>query len=153
MTLVKWSPLKEFENMRRDMERAFDNTLDPFGLRSRWVPKASDNGVTMPKVDMYDRKKEVVVKAELPGVKKDDVEVTITKEALTIKGETKREKEVKDEDYYCSECSYGSFLRTLPLPAEVNDVKAKAIFKNGVLEITLPKLEEAKAREVKLNVE
>lgn len=153
MTLVKWSPLKEFENMRRDMERAFDSTLDPFGWRNRWAPKISDHGVAVPKVDMYDRKNELVVKAELPGVKKDDVDITITTESLTIKGETKREKEVKEEDYYCSECSYGSFLRTIPLPAEVNDAKAKAVFKNGVLEITLPKLKEAKAREVKLNVE
>jgi HSP20 family protein len=145
--------MKEFENMRRDMERVFENTLDPFGSRSRWIPKISDHGVVVPKVDMYDRKNEIVVKAELPGVKKDDVEVTITKESLTIKGETKREKEVKEEDYYCTECSCGSFLRTLPLPAEVNDEKAKAVFKNGVLEITLPKLKDTKTREVKLNVE
>lgn len=153
MTLVKWSPLKEFENMRRDMERVFENTLEPFSRRSRWVPKISGHGVAVPKVDMYDRKNEIVVKAELPGVKKDDVDVTITTESLTIKGETKREQEVKEDDYYCSECSHGSFLRTIPLPAEVNDAKAKAVFKNGVLEITLPKLEAAKAREVKLNVE
>lgn len=153
MSLVKWSPIKELEAMRRDMERLFEDVFEPFGRRRRWLPRLSERDVIVPNVEMYDKGNEIVVKAELPGVEKDDVDLTITKDSLTIKGETKKEEEVKEEDYYCSECNYGSFHRTLSLPVEVNAAKAKASFKNGVLKITLPKLEEAKAKEVKVKIE
>jgi HSP20 family protein len=153
MTLVKWSPLKEFEDMRRDMENLFGNTLEPFGRRRWLIPKTAEPGVIVPKVDMYDKKNEVVIRAEIPGVKKENVDLTITKDSLTIKGETKKEEETKGKDFYCSECSYGSFLRTLPLPAEIDTGKAKAVFKNGVLTVTLPKHEAAKTKEVKVKVD
>jgi HSP20 family protein len=153
MTLVKWRPIKEFEEMRRDMERVFDDTFEPFGRR-RWLnPKTEERGAIAPKINMFDKKSHIIVKAELPGVKKEDVDLTITKDSLTIKGETKKEEEIKETDYYCSECSYGSFLRTIPLPVEIDSGKAKAAFKDGVLTITLPKHEAAKAKEVKVSIE
>lgn len=152
MTLVKWSPIREFDNMRRDMERLFEDVFEPFGRRTRWLPRISERDSIVPNVDMYNKKNEIVVKAQLPGVEKEDIDLTITKESLTIKGEIKKE-EVKEGECYCSECTYGSFLRTIPLPTEIDVAKTKAHFKNGVLEITLPKLEEAKAKEVKLKVE
>ncbi len=153
MTLVKWRPIREFDTLRRDMERLFEDVFEPFGRRHRWLPRLSERDEIVPNVDMLDRKNEIVVKAQLPGVEKGDVDLAITKDSLTIKGEIKKEEEEKKENYYCSECTYGSFLRTIPLPAEIDTAKVKADFKNGVLKVKLPKLEEAKAKEVKVKVE
>lgn len=152
MSIVKWSPMKELEEMRRDMERLFDEFFEPTRRRRRWWPKPSEVGVVVPNIDMYDRKSEIVVKAELPGVEKEDIDLTITKDSLTIKGEAKKEEEIKEENYYACERSYGSFTRTIALPTEVDSEKAKATFKNGVLEIVLPKKEEAKPKEIKVEV-
>jgi HSP20 family protein len=104
-------------------------------------------------VDLYEEKDDIVVKAELPGMEKDNIEVNLSENRLTIKGEKKKEEEVKKEGYYRSERSYGSFVRTLELPSEVQTDKVKAAFKNGVLEIRLPKTEEAKKKETKVKVD
>ncbi len=145
MTLVRWSPVKELDTLRRDMESLFSDVVEPFGRRRMVFPRLTEREKGLPSIDMYEKDKEIVVKAALPGVEKDNVDLTITNDSLTIKGETKKEEEVKEDDYYCSECSYGSFVRTVPLPVDVNSARAKAKFKNGVLEIRLPKLEEAKS--------
>ncbi|MEW6739420.1 MAG: Hsp20/alpha crystallin family protein [Nitrospirota bacterium] len=151
MSIVKWSPLKELEEMRKDMDRLFEEFFSPITRRRRgWLKP--EMGVIVPNIEMYDRKNEIVVKAELPGVAKEDIDLTITKDSLTLKGETTKEEEVKEEDYYAAEISYGSFTRTIALPAEVDSEKAKASFKNGVLEIVLPKREEAKPKEIKIEV-
>lgn len=151
MSIVKWSPLKELEEMRKDMDRLFDEFFSPVGRRRRgWLKP--EMGVIVPNIEMYDRKNEIVLKAELPGVSKEDIDLTITKDSLTLKGEIKKEEEIKEEDYYASERSYGSFTRTIALPAEVDSEKSKAAFKNGVLEIVLPKREEAKPKEIKIEV-
>lgn len=152
MSIVKWSPMKEIENMRRDMERLFEDVFEPTGRRRRWWPKPSEEGIIVPNINVYDRKNEIVIKAELPGVEKDDIDLTITKDSITLKGESKKDEEVKEEDYYSREISYGSFTRTVALPAEVDSEKAKATFKNGILDIVLPKREEAKPREIKVQV-
>ena len=109
--------------------------------------------ITSPTVDLYEEKDDIVVKAELPGLEKDDIEVNLSDNRLTIRGEKKQEEEVKRENYYRSERSYGSFSRTLELPREVQTDKVKAAFKNGILEIRLPKTEEAKKKETKIKVE
>ncbi len=109
--------------------------------------------ISPPAVDFFEEKDEIVVKAELPGMDKDEIEVNLTDHTLTIKGEKKKEEEVKDENYCKSERSYGSFMRTLELPTEVHSDKVKATFKNGVLEVRLPKTEQAKAKEVKVKVD
>jgi HSP20 family protein len=150
MSIVKWSPLKELEEMRKDMDRLFEDFFAPAGRRRRWIKP--EMGIVVPSIEMYDRKNEIVLKAELPGVGKEDIDLTITKDSLTLKGEVKKEEEVKEEDYYAAERSYGSFTRTIALPVEVNSEKAKASFKNGVLEIVLPKREEAKPKEIKIEV-
>jgi HSP20 family protein len=125
--------------------------LRPF-WPERWWPAARME-MTTPAVDLYDEKDDIVVKAELPGMEKDNIEVNLSGNRLTIKGEKKQEEEVKREGYYRSERSYGSFLRSLELPTEVQTDKVKAAFKKGILEIRLPKTEEAKKKETKVQVE
>ncbi len=151
MSMVKWSPMKELEEMRRDMERVFDQIFEPKGRR-RWWPSAAEKGVIVPSVDMYDRQNEIVLKAELPGVEKDGIDLTITKDTLILKGEMKKDEEVSEENYYSRERAFGTFARTIALPADVDSEKARATFKNGVLEIVLPKREEAKPKEIKVNI-
>jgi HSP20 family protein len=109
--------------------------------------------ISAPVVDLFDEKDEVVVKAELPGMAKDDIEIDISDHQLTVKGEKKKEEKIKEENYYCSERSYGSFMRVLDLPSEVQSDKVHASYKNGVLEIRLPKTEAAKKKEIKVKVE
>ena len=104
-------------------------------------------------VDLFEEKDDIVVKAEIPGLDKDNISVNLSDHTLTIKGEKNKEEEVKEENYYRSERSYGSFVRTLELPKDVHADKVKATFKNGVLEVRMPKTEEAKAREIKVKVE
>jgi HSP20 family protein len=131
-------------------ENFLGRRLRPFWLE-RWGPAATE--ISMPAVDLYEEKDDIVVKAELPGMEKDNIEVNLSDNRLTIKGEKKHEEEIKKENYYRSERSYGSFVRTLELPSEVQTDKVKAAFKNGVLEIRLPKSEEAKKKETKINVD
>jgi HSP20 family protein len=104
----------------------------------------------MPRVDMIDRDKEVVVRAELPGVKKDDLEVTLSEHTLTIVAHTTAEEKEEKEEYYRREMSRGDFQRTLALPSGVDETKARASFADGVLELTLPKLEKTSRRKVKV---
>jgi HSP20 family protein len=144
--------MKELEDMRRDMERLFEEVFEPSRRRRHWWPKPPEGGIVVPNIDMYDRKTEIVVKAELPGVERDKIDLTITRDAITIKGEIRREEETKEEDYYSREISYGNFTRSLTLPSEVESEKAKATFRNGILEVVLPKKEEAKPKEIKVEV-
>ncbi|HXV49405.1 MAG TPA: Hsp20/alpha crystallin family protein, partial [Candidatus Binatia bacterium] len=104
-------------------------------------------------IDLFEEKDDIVVKAELPGIDKNNIEVNLTDNTLTIKGEKKKEEEVKEEKYYRSERSYGAFIRTVELPKSVHGEKVKASFKNGILEVRVPKTEEAKAKEIKVKVE
>jgi HSP20 family protein len=94
-----------------------------------------------------------VVKAELPGMKKEDIDVSLTEDTITISGEKKKEEKIEKKDYYSLERSYGSFKRSFSLPAEVQTEKASAKFKDGVLEIRIPKTEEAKKKEKKVLIE
>lgn len=138
-----------------DMDRMLD---DFFGRRIRpWWPerwfRADEMEVKPPIIDVFEEKDDIVVKAELPGMEKDNIDVNLTDHRLTIKGEKKKEDEVKEENYYRAERSYGSFLRTLDLPKDVRADKVKASFKNGILEIRMPKTEEARTKEVKVKVD
>lgn len=151
-------PRKVSSELRRaegDLDRMFEDFLGrrmlPF-WPERWWP-AGGMKITTPAVDLYEEKNDIVVKAELPGMEKDNIEVNLSARRLTIKGEKKQEEEVKKEGYYRSERSYGSFVRTLELPREVQTDKVKADFKNGILIIRLPKTEEAKKKETKVKVD
>jgi len=149
MSIGKWSPLKELEDMRKDMDRLFDEFTKPSRRRRIW-PKSE--GLVNPSMDLYNRENDIVVRIELPGVKREDIDLTITKDTLIVKGEVKREEEVKEEDYFISERTYGNFSRTVQLPFDVENEKAQASMNNGVLEIVIPKREEAKPREIRIEV-
>ncbi len=140
----------------REIDRMFENF--PFfhwprlrALESFRFPR--ELRLQAPSLDMYEEEHDVVVKAEMPGMTKDDIEITLSDSTLTLKGEKKKEEEVKEKDYYRCEREYGSFLRTVELPAEVKTDGVKATFKDGVLEIRLPKSEEAKKKEVHVQVQ
>jgi HSP20 family protein len=153
--LIPWRPLAEMARWEKDMERLFGNFLTgrahPLFNENWWSGKST--GSLEPALDLYEEKDQIVVKAELPGMTKDDIQISISDNVLTIKGEKKHEEEDTGKDYYRSERTYGAFFRTLPLPAEINADKVQATFKNGVLEIRLPKSEAAKKKEIKVKVE
>jgi HSP20 family protein len=104
----------------------------------------------MPNMDVIDRDDEIVVQAELPGVNKEDLDISLSETAITVKGTTHREEKEEKGDFYRREMSRGSFTRTVSLPGKVDGTKAKASFKDGVLEVTLPKLEGAKRHTIKV---
>lgn len=144
------------EDLEHWMERFMDDMWRrPFPSlfgRDRWLP-IRPSSIRMPSLDVYEEKDSVVVKAELPGLKKEDVEVNLVGANLTIKGEKKEDKEVKEDDYYRRERSYGSFLRTVALPCEVKSEEIKASFKDGVLEVRMPKTEEAKKKSIAVKID
>jgi len=143
-----------FDEMERMMEQMFNRGgwMTPFPFfRSGWPEMKSPFEGRAPKVDVVDRETEVFVKAELPGVEKDDLEVTLSDNSLTIRATTKHEEEKEEGEYHHKELSSGEFVRTLTLPAEVEGDKAQASFKNGVLELTLPKKETTKRQTVKID--
>ncbi len=148
--VAPWRPFSDLARWEREMERVFDDFV---GRRMRPVWGDSEIGLSIPAVDLYEEKDEIVAKTELPGVAKENIQVNISDHLLTIKGEKKREEETKEKNFYRSERSYGAFSRAIELPADVQGEKARASFKNGVLELHLPKTEEAKKKEVKVKVE
>src|SRR5512138_3085937 len=128
-----------------DIDRMFDDFLGrrwlrPFGFERSFPELAS----AAPSVDVIDRPDEVVVRAAVPGYKKEEIEISVSNSTLTIKGETKKEEKEEKGDYYRCEISQGAFSRVIALPAEVDESKAKASMKDGMLELVLPKLEQAK---------
>jgi HSP20 family protein len=125
------------EAMQRDMNRLFDEFFKGFGFPE----EVEAPGAFAPQVNMTEDDKFIKVSAELPGLDEKDVEISVTKDSLTIRGEKKEEREHKDEETYYLERSFGSFSRTIPIPKNVDLEKAEASFKKGVLSITLPKLE------------
>ncbi|MBM4129394.1 MAG: Hsp20/alpha crystallin family protein [Nitrospira sp.] len=153
--LVKVEPTKAlspFEEMERWFEDFFRR---PFSLmRPSWFPRLRFPEIEeiSPSVDVFEEGDNVVVKAELPGMTKEDIDVKVTDDVVTISGEKKKEEKVEKKDYYRMERSYGSFTRSFRLPAEVQTEKATAKFKDGVLEVRIPKTEEAKKKEKKVEI-
>jgi len=151
--------------------RSTPSTMSPWDAMERWFDEFGRRGWpqlfnrewpgqmegmmpftgNVPKVDVLDRENEVVVKAELPGVEKDDLEVTVTDHSVTIRAQTKHEEKEEEGEYYRREMSYGEYQRTLELPETVDDSEAKATFSNGVLELTLPKMEKTPRRTVRVD--
>lgn len=143
-----WDPFTDLERIQKEMNRMFNLSLAHEGNREIGIL----DGAWSPAVDIYDSKDNVMVKADIPGLTKDDIEVTVQGDTLFIKGEKKQEKEVKEKDYIRTERFYGNFQRAVRLPAEVQSDKVEATYKNGVLELVLPKSEKAKPKQIKLDI-
>jgi HSP20 family protein len=145
---VKREEYSTFSLFRQEMNRLFDNFFRGFDIE----PFEKRFGAFSPSVDITETDKEIKVAAELPGMDDKDIDVSLTKDTLTIKGEKKEEKEEKKKDYYRMERSYGSFSRTIPLPVEIDTEKVKAQFKKGVLTVNLPKTAKAIKETKKISV-
>jgi HSP20 family protein len=147
MAIVRWEPFQNLVAPQRELDRFFREAFSPvFGegeVSTRtWAPP----------VDIYENGDSLVLKAELPGVNPDDVEIRVEDNTLYLKGERKFEKEVKEQNYHRVERSYGTFTRTFSLPNSVDADKVGATYKDGVLTLTMPKKEEAKPKTIKINV-
>ena len=147
MNLVPWKPLKdELSTFRKEMDSLWNRAFREIALgrvsETDWQPSA----------DIAETADSITVKAELPGLEAKDIEVTLSGDLLTIKGEKKKEEEKKNEKYHSTERFHGMFERSFGLPAGVKMDKVEAKFDKGVLTITLPKTEEAKTKEIKIPV-
>ena len=135
------SPESPFRALQREMNHMFDNFwMEPLEQFEDWT------GTFVPAFNLSENDKEVFVSAELPGMDEDDIELIVDDNALTIKGEKKLESEEEESGYYTRESSYGSFRRIVDLPAEVDQNKAEAKFKKGLLKVHLPKTQEAQSK-------
>jgi HSP20 family protein len=143
MSLIPWEPFRALR--RRD--DAFEDVFRDF---FRGMP--FEEAALMPAAEVAESDGEVTVKLEIPGVEKDQIELNVADDELTVRGETRKETEEKKKNYYRQEIRYGSFQRTVPLPVEVDAAKASAELKNGVLKVTLPKSKHPKAHNVKVAV-
>ena len=140
-----------FYSLQREMNSLFDDFFRGFDITPRGFA-VEGLGTFSPSIDVKESEKDFMIRAELPGVDEKDVEVTVTNDTVTIKGEKKEEKEDKGENYYYMERSYGSFNRVIPLTEEIESDKAEAGFKNGVLNIKIPKSQKAKAKGTKVPI-
>ncbi len=149
MALVKWRPMREMINIQEEMNRLFDRFFSRDLL-------AEDEFVSLgdwsPSVDIKEDKEEYVVTAELPGMKKDDVQITFSNGTLKIEGERQKEKEEKNVNYHRVERVYGKFCRSFQLPSSIQQNKISAEFKDGILTVHLPKSEEAKPKVIEVKV-
>ena len=146
--LTSWDPFSMLETLQDEMNRLF-------GLSSsRWPERSAGflEGSWRPAIDVYDEKDNLIVKADIPGLTKDDIEVTVEGNILTVKGEKKHEDKIKEKDFVREERFYGAFHRAIALPTSVDSEKVKAAYKNGVLELTLPKKEEAKPKQISIEI-
>jgi HSP20 family protein len=143
--LMEWRPFREVSRLRREMDRLWD---DYFGSGRRGLQPLQPEFA--PAVDVTETAEAVVVKAEVPGMDAKDINISVTGEVLTIKGEKKSEREEKEENYHLVERSYGSFSRSLTLPAAVDLDKIEAKYDKGVLTVTCPKKEEVKPKPIEI---
>jgi HSP20 family protein len=143
--LSTWSPINRLASLQDELNRLFDFSVPSrdSGLFSGWSPA----------LDLYDDKENLVVKVELPGMKKEEIEISIHDGVLSVSGERKHETEKTEGQSFRSERYFGKFQRSVSLPTAVDSDKVKAAYKDGVLTVTLPKHEEAKPRQIQVNAE
>jgi HSP20 family protein len=145
--LTRWEPTREMMTLREAMDRLFNDAFTrPFSLM-----REGGSTWSSPPIDMYQTDNEVVVKAALPGVKSDEVQINVNNDILTIKGEVNHEDEKKNQSWHIREQSWGAFERSIALPTGVVSDRANAEFENGVLTITLPKSEKAKPKTISIH--
>ena len=146
--VVRWEPFNEMVSLRDAVNRLFEDSF----IRPGTWPLPFDGGNVSVPADVIETKDDVVVKLSAPGVKPEDIDISVVGDMLTIKGETKSEEQFEEGSYIRKERRFGSFQRAFSLPASVASDKAKAEFENGVLTLTLPKAEEAKPRSIKVTM-
>ena len=153
MSLVRWDPFRDLEEMGERLNRAFGGMARPSraaageaGREALIVPDWA------PMVDITETDEEYLIKAEIPEVKREDVKVSVENGVLTLQGERKQEKEEKGKKYHRVERYYGSFLRTFTVPDNVDETKVRAEFKDGILNVHLPKTEKAKPKAIEVKV-
>ena len=147
MQLVKLNPVRDMFSVRNRMNHIFDDFFYPTNRDE----VESSMGRWNPVVDVYDNDDSIVIKAELPGIDKEGIEIDVKDRVLTLKGERSSESEVKDDNYYRRERSFGKFERAFTLPADVDPDKIKADYTDGVLKIDIPKPEEKKPRQITIH--
>jgi HSP20 family protein len=147
MAIMRWKPWGDLVNVQDDMDRMFD---DFFG----WVPvrRSAAQQRWAPPVDISEDNGSILVDVEIPGMKKEDIKVSLENNVLSLKGEKKQQREVNQENLHRWERRYGSFVRSFELPMPVQADKIKASYKNGVLHVELPKAEEVKPKEIPIEV-
>jgi HSP20 family protein len=148
MSLMKWDPFKELEDVSARLNRFFGRSSAPVESSQEMLSVAD----WTPSVDISETDTAYLIKGEIPGVKKEDVKVTIQDGMLNIVGERKMEKEEKERKYHRIERSYGSFMRSFRVPSDADDSAVKAEFKDGVLNVTLPKSSSAKRKAIEVAV-
>jgi HSP20 family protein len=144
-----WQPFREMETLQNEMNKFFDFSLGRLPVKSMGLME----GAWSPSVDVFESKDNIMVKADMPGMKKEDIDISVHGDTLIIKGEKKGESESEENDHVKTERFYGSFNRALTLPSEVDETKVKASYKDGVLELILPKKEEEKPKQIKVDIE
>ena len=145
MNIVRYDPFRELRSLQDEMTRLFSGVASGTGSNEEMT-----RGNWFPKVDIFENKDNLVLEAELPGMTKDDFDLSFENNILTLKGERKFEKKTDEGSYHRVERSYGNFTRSFTLPQTVTAEGAKADFENGVLHVTLPKREEVKARKIEI---
>jgi HSP20 family protein len=145
--LTQWRPLRDFEEVERRFEDLFGRSVLP----TAWGRLPVEQRGWTPAIEVFEKEDRFLVKAELPGMKEEDIDVSAVGDTLTIKGERKTESEVKEEDYYCCERSYGSFFRSIALPSHVDAEKIEASYEDGILEVSLPKISEVKPKKISVS--
>ena len=154
MAIVRWEPFRDLVSLQERMNRLFDDSLRTRGT----APQRSDDedwalgGSWAPSVDIYEKENAIVLKAEIPGVDPKDVDIRVENNTLTLRGERKLDQEVKRDDYHRVERAYGQFSRSFTLPSTVDTEKIKAEYKDGVLKLALPKRDEAKPKQIQVDV-
>jgi len=149
MTIVKWDPFRNVAALQDRINRIFDESFS----RSADVDDHISMSAWKPSVDIYETDEAIILKAELPGIKKEDVSVEIKDNVLTLRGERVEDKEIKEGSYFRKERCFGTFSRAFNLQHRVQPDKIKAKFKDGILEIEIPKPEEEKPKQITVNVE
>ena len=148
MSIIRWEPFRDLVSTHDHFNQLFNETFArAFGNQQEVSPRA-----WVPPVDIGETEDSLVLKAELPGIKPDDVEIRVEDNTLYLKGERKFEKEVKEENLHRVERSYGTFSRSFALPSSIDSDKVKAEYQNGVLTLTMPKSEEGKPKTIKIDV-
>lgn len=153
MALEKWHPLKELETMRREMDRIW---ADLFPVTQRveapWRKPSAGKSIAYPAIDVIDRDEEVLVRAEMPGVSKENIDISMQEKTLTIKGEIKEETGDKEENYTYSERNYRAYMRSINIPCKITADRISATLKDGLLSIRLPKAKEAQPKKITVEV-